>query len=82
MRAMHCRYALTGVPELPGEKKVFFSSYYQGVSDVCFIHAVYDHIPERTGMDAGPNSEYWPRIGTDSQKCSLWCPSIVNVPGH
>jgi len=51
----NCRYALTGVSSLPGEKKVFFSSYYQGVSDVCFVHAVYDHIPERTGMSAGPH---------------------------
>ena len=58
------------MPELPGEKKVFFSSYYQGVSDVCFVHAVYDHIPERTGMDgySEKSSQYWLRI--------------ANAPGH
>lgn len=50
--------------------QVFFSSYYQGIPDVCFIHAVYDFIPERTEMNdrgtnngqIGPNSEYWPRV--------------------
>jgi hypothetical protein len=30
---------------LPGERKVFFSSYYQGVKDVCFIHAVLPYTP-------------------------------------
>jgi len=53
---------LRAVSSLPGDNKVVFSSYYQGSPDACFIHMVYDHIPERTGMDAGPESEYWPRI--------------------
>ncbi|EKX37718.1 hypothetical protein GUITHDRAFT_165425 [Guillardia theta CCMP2712] len=61
VKNLNC-HSLQRVKELPGEHKVLFSSYYQGSPDACFIHMVYDHIPERTGMDAGPGSEYWPRI--------------------
>uniref|UniRef100_A0A7S0W891 Glycosyl transferase family 1 domain-containing protein n=1 Tax=Hemiselmis tepida TaxID=464990 RepID=A0A7S0W891_9CRYP len=53
---------LSRVERLPGEKKVFWSSYYRGVPHACFIHMVYDQIPERTGMDHGRHTEYWPRI--------------------
>uniref|UniRef100_A0A7S1HJG6 Glycosyl transferase family 1 domain-containing protein n=1 Tax=Hemiselmis andersenii TaxID=464988 RepID=A0A7S1HJG6_HEMAN len=53
---------LSHVAHMPGDKKVFWSSYYRGTSDACFIHMVYDQIPERTGMGHGRHSEYWPRI--------------------
>jgi hypothetical protein len=31
---------LRAVATLPGEHKVFFSSYYQGSPDACFVHMV------------------------------------------